>query len=83
MTVRILAGLAVGAGLGALLGYFGHCSGGACPLTANPWRGAMFGAVIGLLMVLSIRSRRPDARRDAPGIPDEQRRERPTDGSDG
>jgi len=39
----------IGGGLGAALGYFGKCSSGACPLTANPWRGAMFGALLGLL----------------------------------
>jgi thioredoxin 1 len=33
--------------LGALLGYFGKCSSGACPLTANPWRGAIYGALLG------------------------------------
>lgn len=35
-------------GLGALLGYFGKCSSGACLLTANPKRGALFGALLGL-----------------------------------
>jgi len=37
----------IGGGLGALLGYFGKCSSGACPLTANPWRGAIYGALLG------------------------------------
>ena len=35
--------------MGALLGYFGKCSTGMCPLTANPWRGAIYGTVVGLL----------------------------------
>jgi thioredoxin 1 len=39
----------IGGGLGAALGYFGKCSSGACPLTANPWRGAIYGAVLGLV----------------------------------
>lgn len=39
----------IGGGLGAALGYFGKCSTGACPLTANPWRGAIYGAVLGLV----------------------------------
>jgi thioredoxin 1 len=37
----------IGGGLGALLGYFGKFSTGACPLTANPWRGAIYGALLG------------------------------------
>jgi thioredoxin 1 len=38
-----------GAGAGAALGYFGRCSSGSCPLTANWRRGAIFGAVLGLV----------------------------------
>jgi len=49
MTARVLLGAAFGAALGALFGYFGRCSDGACPLTANPWRGMVWGAVIGAL----------------------------------
>ena len=41
--------LLVGAVLGAALGYFGQCSSGTCPLTANWKRGAMYGAVLGLI----------------------------------
>lgn len=47
--IRLLAGIVVGAGLGALMGYFGRCSSGTCPLTATPWRGAIYGAVMGAL----------------------------------
>ena len=43
----------VGGGLGALLGYFGKCSSGACLLTANPKRGALFGALLGLAFHLA------------------------------
>ncbi len=46
--------LLAGAGLGALLGYFGSCSTGACPLTANPWRGAIYGMVLGLVFYLAV-----------------------------
>jgi hypothetical protein len=31
-----------GAALGALLGWFGQCSSGTCPLTATWWRGALY-----------------------------------------
>lgn len=40
----------IGGGLGAALGYSGKCSSGACPLTANPRRGAIHGAVLGLVL---------------------------------
>jgi len=41
--------LIIGAGLGALLGYYGQCNSGTCPLTANWKRGATYGAVLGLM----------------------------------
>ena len=49
--LRVLTILAIGAGLGALMGYFGKCSSGACPLTANPWRGAGWGLCLALIVV--------------------------------
>ena len=42
-----------GSVLGGLMGYFGQCTSGACPLTATWWRGAIFGAVIGLTFAFS------------------------------
>ncbi len=47
--MSLILSLLVGAGLGAVLGYFGKCASGTCPLTANPWRGAIYGMVLGLL----------------------------------
>ena len=47
--------ISVGTVCGALAGYFGKCSSGACPLTATPWRGAMYGAAMGTLFALSFR----------------------------
>ena len=47
LIIRLLIGIAVGGALGAVMGYFGKCSSGACPLTATPWRGAIYGAVMG------------------------------------
>ncbi len=44
-----------GAAVGALLGYFGQCTSGACPLTSTWWRGALYGGVLGLLAALSNR----------------------------
>lgn len=45
----LILSVLIGGGLGAALGYFGKCSSGACLLTANPRRGAMFGALLGLM----------------------------------
>ncbi len=43
----------IGALLGALLGYFGQCASGTCPLTSTWWRGALYGAVLGTLFFFS------------------------------
>ncbi len=53
--IRLALGIAIGAALGGILGYFGKCSSGSCPLTATPWRGAIYGAVMGALLALSFR----------------------------
>lgn len=52
LLLRFLAPVALGAGLGALLGYFGQCSSGTCPLTATWRRGALYGATLGLILAL-------------------------------
>lgn len=54
MITRLLIGIAIGAGLGAVMGHFGKCSTGACPLTANPYRGAIYGGVLGALFSVSL-----------------------------
>ncbi len=51
MIARIFLGILIGGSIGAVLGYFGKCSSGSCPLTANPYRGAVYGAVMGALIV--------------------------------
>jgi thioredoxin 1 len=53
MTLTLLIYLLIGGGLGAALGYFGSCKSGTCPLTANWRRGAIYGAVMGLLFYSS------------------------------
>jgi Family of unknown function (DUF6132) len=45
-----------GATLGALMGYFGQCTSGTCPLTSTWWRGALYGGFLGLLMAVSNRT---------------------------
>jgi len=52
--IQLAAGLLIGGACGALLGYLGKCSTGTCPLTANPWRGVLFGATIGGLLAFSV-----------------------------
>jgi hypothetical protein len=46
---RHLLPILIGGVLGALLGYFGQCSSGTCPLTSTWWRGALYGGLMGLL----------------------------------
>lgn len=45
---KAVIGVAIGAAIGGVLGYFGSCTSGTCPLTATWWRGAMVGALMGL-----------------------------------
>ena len=54
MTLRLILGIAVGMALGALVGHFGKCSSGACPLTANPFRGAIYGGILGAVFAFSL-----------------------------
>ena len=49
--VRIIIGVIIGASIGALIGYFGRCSTGTCPLTSNPYVSAVYGGVIGALLM--------------------------------
>jgi thioredoxin 1 len=56
--IQLIVGLLIGGSLGALMGYFGKCATGACPLTANPWRGGFIGAMIGGLFAFSAGSSR-------------------------
>ena len=44
------AGAAVGALGGYLYYYYVGCVSGTCPITSNPWRMTLYGAVLGLLL---------------------------------
>ncbi len=48
--LRFLLPVLVGAALGGLWGYFGQCTAGTCPLTSTWWRGALYGAALGLII---------------------------------
>jgi len=67
MITRIFLGVVIGGSIGAVLGYFGKCSSGSCPLTANPYRGAIYGAVMGALLV-SVFSRTPKEAEESSNI---------------
>jgi thioredoxin 1 len=54
MIARILLGVLIGGLIGAILGYLGKCSSGTCPLTANPYRGAIYGAIVGTLLASTL-----------------------------
>lgn len=54
--LRFLLTVGGGALLGGLMGYFGQCTSGTCPLTSTWWRGALYGGFIGLLLALSGRA---------------------------
>jgi outer membrane lipoprotein SlyB len=52
--IRLVLGISIGAVLGGIMGYFGKCVSGTCPLTATPWRGAVYGAVMGALISFAL-----------------------------
>ena len=52
--LRLVAPVLVSAILGGLMGFFGQCTSGTCPLTSTWWRGAIYGGVLGLLLGLSL-----------------------------
>ena len=47
--LSLVGSLFIGGALGALMGYFGQCTSGTCPLTSTWWRGALYGAALGLM----------------------------------
>jgi hypothetical protein len=51
-SLRTLLVVALAAAAGAAVGYFGQCSSGTCPLTATWWRGALYGAFLGVVVSL-------------------------------
>ena len=56
--IQLLIGLLIGGALGALMGHFGKCSSGGCPLTANPYRGALYGMFMGAMLAYSLGMRK-------------------------
>lgn len=56
VVLRFILIILGGVALGALVGYYGQCTSGTCPLTSTWWRGALYGGFIGLLAALGGRS---------------------------
>jgi hypothetical protein len=54
--LRFALTILAGAALGAVMGYFGQCTSGTCPLTSTWWRGALYGSFIGLIIAFNGRS---------------------------
>jgi len=48
--IRVMAFVLGGALIGGVVGYFGSCQSGTCPLTSTWWGGAAYGAVMGLVI---------------------------------
>lgn len=53
--LRLILPVVIGVGLGALMGTFGQCTSGTCPLTSTWWRGALYGGGMGLILALGSR----------------------------
>ena len=50
--MKIILGVVIGGTIGFAVGYFGRCASGVCPLTSNPVVSAIFGALLGLVIVM-------------------------------
>ncbi len=50
--MKILISVVIGAIIGGLMGYYGKCSSGLCPLTSTPLRGAIYGAFLGFMFAV-------------------------------
>jgi thioredoxin-dependent peroxiredoxin len=51
MAYRIIIGALIGGAIGGVAGHLRRCETGACPLTSSPVGGAIFGAILGALVV--------------------------------
>lgn len=58
-TWSTVTAILAGGVLGATLGYVGKCASGTCPFTANPYRGALFGALVAAAFALTACSKSP------------------------
>jgi len=54
MTIQIILGVLAGGAIGAFVGYMSRCATGACPLTSNPLRGGIWGALLGAMIATTV-----------------------------
>ncbi len=52
--LKLVIGAVVGVGLGAWMGSTRRCETGACPLTSNPYLGAVYGGLMGLMIASTL-----------------------------
>ena len=52
MALKIAISVILGGVIGGAVGYLLRCTGGSCPLTCNPWGGAIVGILLSLSFVL-------------------------------
>ncbi len=60
MTKYVIA-VVIGGAIGAWMGSRGTCETGACPLTSNPYAGALYGAVLGFFLASTFGTGTPSA----------------------
>lgn len=48
--MKIILGVLIGGAVGFVVGYFGKCASGTCPLTGNPIISTIIGALLGALI---------------------------------
>ena len=51
---HIVIGVIAGGAIGAAVGWMGQCTTGACPLTSNPLRGGIWGALLGAMIATTV-----------------------------
>jgi hypothetical protein len=52
MKMKIILGILIGGAIGFVIGYFGKCHSGVCPLTSNPIISAIIGALFGMMIAM-------------------------------
>lgn len=69
MIWNVLIGVAAGGLVGGLVGAYGRCRTGSCPLKGHPLSGTLFGAIFGALVVLAIGRSAPAVEESLKDVP--------------
>lgn len=59
MITKIVFGALIGGIIGASLGHLGKCKGGGCPIACTPQGGMLFGAMLGIMILMVLPPRTP------------------------